>query len=255
MTAPTPHRRKSQPGTAPRRPRWPRQPGQPQPRIPANAEEKVTQEDEKGAKVASEFWLAGQVVGRAYWNPDATPAMAVGIRQGVEFGHRLEFHEDGTLYAEPFVRGQLHGWAKQWTGRGQLLLASPFRRGTGTDYWCDSRGRLHEEHPLVAGKPSGCERWGHPDQKTVYEETEWLDGDWHGARRHWTNGTLDRGNPKFFIRGEAVSKSKYLAAARRDSTLPEYRREHDSPARILPKRFVELRKRLHRAQTASREVR
>jgi antitoxin component YwqK of YwqJK toxin-antitoxin module len=95
----------------------------------------VAKFDALGRKTASEFWLRGQLVGRACWNPDGTPCLAVGVRDGVPVGHQLEFHERGVVYAEPFVDGKLHGLAKQFGIDGRLVLVSPFEHGTGTDFW------------------------------------------------------------------------------------------------------------------------
>jgi hypothetical protein len=191
----------------------------------------------------SEFWLKGRLVGRVSWAADGTASIAEGLRNGVREGYQIDYREGVLTYAEPFKNGLVHGWAKQFDSRGRLIFESPFKEGTGTDYWCNHHGLLHEEHPLVAGKPSGWERWWNEDQKTVYEETAWLDGAWHGIKRHWTKGRLD-GFPQFFIRGERVSKRKYVAAARHDPTLPPYRSEDDLPKRRLPDRFVELKSRL-----------
>jgi hypothetical protein len=152
------------------------------------------------------------------------------------------------------VDGLQHGWAKQYDSSGRLLLVSPFKRGTGTDYWCDDQGRLAEEHPLVGGRISGCERWWATDQKTVYSETGWLDGAYHGIWRQWTDGKLDRGFPKFFIRGAQVSKREYLAAARGDPTLTEYARQDDFPKRKLPEQFIQLRRRARRMARAKGRV-
>lgn len=232
--------------------RWPGRPGQPKPRIPAGATETVTRVDEHGRKFASEFWFRGQLAGRAYWNPDGTPCLAVGLRNGVPVGHQVEFHEFGGVYAEPFVEGRLHGLARQFAPDGRLLMVSPFEHGTGTDFWCDHQGRLAEEHPVVDGKPSGTERWWTEDQKTVYSETEWLNGEWHGATRHWTGGRLDRGFPKFFVEGKRVSKRAYLKLAQRDRTLPPFRPESDSPVRTLPERFLRLRERARRMRHRGR---
>jgi hypothetical protein len=228
------------------RSRWPGRRGQPKPSIPAGATERVTKVHESGGKATSEFWFRGRLTGRAFWDSDGALCMAVGLKDGVPVGHQLEFQDGALVYAEPFVKGLLHGTAKQFDTRGRLLLVSPFKQGTGTDFWCDERGRLSEEHPLVAGKPSGTERWWNEDQKTAYSETEWLNGEWHGATRHWTDGRLDRGFPRFFVRGKRVSKRAYLKLAARDPSLPPYRPEADSPARVLPKRVLELRQRTRR---------
>jgi hypothetical protein len=111
---------------------------------------------------------------------------------------------------------------------------------------CNHRGMLQEEHPLVRGKPSGVERWW-VDARTIYEETHWLNGTWHGPRRDWRGSKLE-GPPQFFIRGKRVSKRVYLKASRTDSTLPPYRPADDSPKRTLPAECIRLRRRARARQ-------
>lgn len=231
---PTPNR-----NTKARRERWP---GSPRPRIPAPAEESVIQRDADGRKRQSDFWLKGKYVGRVLWHDDgATPNVAYGVRNGRIAGHKVEYNERGVvIYDEPFVDGVHHGWAKQYDSRGRLLLASPFKHGTGTDFWCDEKGRLHEEHPH--GKSFGWERWWNRDQRSVSSEKGWFGPYWHGISRVWTCGTLDADYPEFFIRNKKVSKRRYVAAAKRDSTLPKYRPEDDSPDRPLSEHFARLRR-------------
>lgn len=182
-------------------------------------------------------------MGSAFWNPDGTPSSAVGLRDGARTGFQVEYHDFGGVYAEHFIDGLLHGLAKQFDALGRLILASSFRRGTGTDFWCDDEGSLLEEHPLVRGRPSGRERWWESNQNAVFEERDWLRGQWHGITRRWTKGALECGFPRFYIRATRVSKRAYLAARRRDRTLPPYLVEDDSPARALPDVFVKLRRR------------
>jgi antitoxin component YwqK of YwqJK toxin-antitoxin module len=226
--------------------RWPRRTGQPRPAIPARAEEKILGYDKRGAKERSEFWLNGKRVGFVSWDPwepSGTPGIAGGYRNGVRVGYHIVYDRGTVSYAEPFKNGLVHGWAKQFNARGRLIFEGPFKNGTGTDYWCDEKGRLAEEHPLVEGKPSGWERWWSEDQKSIYSETHWANGEWHGIKREWARGRLDRGYPKFYVRGKQISKREYPAAARRDTTLPPYRPEDDSPARRLPARFIQLKRR------------
>ena len=229
--------------------RWPGRRGQPRPAIPARAEEKILSYDERCAKQRSEFWWKGQRVGFVWWDPwepSGTPGIAVGYRNDVRVGYEISYDRGAVSCAEPFKDGLVHGWAKQFGSRSRLIFESPFKNGTGTDYWCYDDGRLAEEHPLVEGKPSGCERWWSEDQKSIYEETHWLNGEWHGIKRHWTRDRLDLGYPQFFARGKRISKRGYLVAARRDATLPTYRPADDRPERRLPERFIELKRRLRR---------
>lgn len=226
--------------------RWPGRRGQPRPAIPIRAKERILGYDKRGAKERSEFWLNGQRVGFVSWDPSepsGTPGIAGCYRNGVRVGYHISYYQGAVSYAEPFRNGLVHGSAKQFDARGRLIFESPFKHGTGTDYWCYDDGRLAEEHPLIEGKPSGCERWWSEDQKSIYSETHWLNGEWHGIKREWTRGRLDRSFPQFFMRGRRISKRTYLAAARRDTTLPPYRPEDDLPARRLPERFLQLKRR------------
>jgi hypothetical protein len=122
--------------------RWPGHRGLPRPSIPSRAREKVTWLYSDGHKRMSEFWLGGHRVGVVNWSYDANgktpvPGIAWGVRKGRPDGYRVsyEWRPNVGWYvrcAEPYVDGLLHGWAKQYTPRGKLLMASPFIRGTGT---------------------------------------------------------------------------------------------------------------------------
>ena len=197
--------------------------------------------DAAGRKEASEFWLDGELVGEVWWD-EGRPGIAVGRRGGKKYGYLVEYHEGTVSYAEPFVDGLQHGWAKQYTRKGRLLIANPYVRGTGTDYFCNSRGELQEEHPIVDRRLSGFDRWW-TDRTSVHEETHYVAGEKHGIVRHWSGGKLSPEYPKYFVNGEEVSRERYLEAARRDPTLPAHRPEDDSPERTLPERFLELRRR------------
>jgi hypothetical protein len=217
---------------------------QPKPSIPAAATERITERDDVGEKQGSEFWLRGRLVGRAWWD-ELGLVVATGLRRGVPDGYQIEYVDGRISYAEPFVDGVQHGWARQYAPSGRILMECPFRSGSGTDYWCDDRGQLSEEHPLVGGRPSGVERWW-ADGRSIYSETHWLDGEWHGPHRRWRGGKLDQGFPEFYIRGKRTSKPAYLKALRDDLTLPAYRPEDDSPERTLPRAFAALRARVRK---------
>lgn len=168
-------------------------------------------------------------------------------------GYLVEYHDIRigrcVSYAEPLVGGKVHGLAKQFDSAGRLVMVSPFVRGTGTDFWCDDEGQLAEEHPIVRGRPSGCERWWNPDQRTVFIETHHRDGLLHGISREWAKGRLRNGFPMFFINGERVTKRRYLAETKLGAPLPVYRAQEDQPARRLPTRFLELKRRASHLRT------
>jgi hypothetical protein len=173
----------------------------------------------------------------------------VGLRAGVQVGYRIEYHDrplEGVSFAEPLVDGLPHGLAKQYDAKGQILLVSPFVRGTGIDFWCRSDGSLAEEHPLVRGRQHGTERWWNPDGCTVFAETDYLDGLKHGIAREWTDGQLVRGNPRFFLEGTPVSRARYLQVAVRERHLRPHLREDDRPERAVPELFLRLRRRAGR---------
>ena len=236
-----------------RRSRWP---GSPKPGIPPHAREKIVARDQDGAKQRSEFWLRGELVGKASWQQGRL-AVAAGMRGGVLHGLQIEYAPFGAVrpsYAEPFVRGRQHGWALQYGDSGQVLMECPFRRGTGTDYWCDDAGNLAEEHPLVDGVLSGVERWW-SGPESVFAETSWRDGKPHGPRRRWKQGSLETGYPEFFARGRRVSRRAYLSALRTDSTLPALLPEDDRPGRRLPEAFLRLRQRTVQRHSLARRRR
>lgn len=165
---------------------------------------------------------------------------AYGIRRGVPHGPMIGYDSRGRglpSSVTPFVNGLVHGWTREYFRDRRLLIEWPFVRGTGVDYWWLEDGRLCAEFPFVSGKPSGVERWW-VDAKTIFQETHLLDGLWHGPRRRWTAAKLDPGHPKLFIRGKQVSRRAYLAAQRRDPSLPPLRAEDDDPRRALRAQFV-----------------
>ncbi len=245
--------------------RWPGRRGLPRPSIPSSAREKVTELYSGGNKSRSEFWLGGHLVGVVVWSYDAdgktpVPGIAWGVRKGRPDGYRVSCEWRPNVgwyveYAEPFVDGLLHGWAKQYTPRGKLLMASPFVRGTGIDFWCFDSGALCEEHPSVAGANSGCERWWVEANDTIAEERWWRENQVHGIVREWNwrKGRLKPGFPKFFVRNKEVLKATYLNARQRDSTLVEYRKADDKPERPLPKQFLVLRRRARRLRRARKK--
>ena len=100
---------------------------------------------------------------------------------------------------------------------------------------------MAEEHPIVRGRLSGIERWWNADGKSVFSETGYRAGLRHGVAREWLGAELRPGFPKFFLRGERVSKRRFTAA---EPAL--YRPEDDQSKRELPEGFLDLRERAAR---------
>ena len=75
------------------------------------------------------------------------------------------------------------------------------------------------------------------------EEKHWFNGQWHGIEREWNfKNKLSRGYPKYWVRGDAVTKRQYIAAARKDVTLPLFRPKDNSPKREFPPEIRRLLK-------------
>ena len=141
----------------------------------------------------------------------------------------------------------MHGIAKQYDGRGRIVGTYKMNHGTGYDIWRDQLQAwpiyVSEIHPMRDGLPHGFEWWLNQDQRSVCEEKHWFDGQWHGIEREWNfRNKLRRGYPKYWIRGEAVTKQQYLAAARKDATLPPFRLKDNSPKREFPPEIRRLLK-------------
>jgi hypothetical protein len=87
------------------------------------------------------------------------------------------------------------------------------------------------------GQPHGYEWWLREDQRSVWAERHWWEGQVHGIEREWNaQGRLKRGYPRYYFSGERVSKRAYLRALTVDSNLPAFRVEDNQPQRCFPSR-------------------
>ena len=106
----------------------------------------------------------------------------------------------------------------------------PSVHGTGYDIWrwewWEGFAPVSEVHSMQDGVPHGYEWWMDADQRSLDHERHWSEGKYHGIERRWNHQRkLHRGYPKYWIRGEAVTKRQYLKAAKSDKTLPRFRAE------------------------------
>jgi hypothetical protein len=152
-------------------------------------------------------------------------------RNGVANGPEIERHDNGRVsWQVTWVRGQMHGVARQFDDTARCLVRTRFVRGAGLDIW-GSRNELGEIRELVDSVPHGVERWGHP--RLPHEENYFVRGRREGVSRRWTGDRLENGYPKFFVDDEEVSAAEYARAARLRPELHKYRREEDARARRL----------------------
>jgi antitoxin component YwqK of YwqJK toxin-antitoxin module len=214
--------------------------------IPAEAEERIVERYEDGARKQAEYWLDGERVGARYFDASGAPDNEWAFRKGVPHGTRYVWHEPGQLAsAEPYEEGVPHGTARQWSRYdGRLIGSYTLERGTGIDLWrqdwSDGSVELAEVHYMRNGRPHGFEWWLNEDQRSVWQERHWKDGERHGIERDWNiEGRLRRGYPRYWVQGERVSKRQYLRTAARDPSLPPFRAEENEPQRTFPPEVAE----------------
>ena len=208
--------------------------------IPATAEEHVTRVYPDGAKQRAEYWLDGERVGMRSFFETGELETDLGLRGDRYHGTFYRWDLPGKLIsATPYHEGLEHGTAYQWSLDGSLIGSYTIERGTGLDLWwhtcSDGTRGLSEARYYRNGQRHGFEWWICGDQQSVYEEGHYAENHPHGILRQWNrHGKLRRGYPQYYVRGERVTKAKYLRACRHDPTLPPFRPEDNLPARTFP---------------------
>jgi antitoxin component YwqK of YwqJK toxin-antitoxin module len=205
------------------------------PPILKGTEEAVLNSHANGAKFNTHHFKGGKLVARCSWEANGGLGLVVPVRGGRENGVASRYHENGRLmWRTTYRNGLEHGLASQWNSRGKLLGKYRMVHGTGVDLWWDEQGRLLEERNVRDGKMHGVERWW---MGPLWRESYWWEGAEHGIHREWrVDGRLKPGFPKFYLRGEKVTKAVYARAALSDKTLPEYTAKGDTARRAQPQR-------------------
>jgi hypothetical protein len=204
--------------------------------IPENAVERRVE----GSDGLTECVVDGRVVGRRFYNEKGRIVRETPLRDGKKHGNEIEWDDDGTLLSvEPYFEGQIHGRAKQYGRSGKVIGTYRIVHGTGYDIWrgewWEGFAPVSEVHSLQGGVPHGYEWWLDADQRSLNHERNWCGGKYHGIERRWNHRRkLHRGYPKYWVRGEAVTKRQYLKAAKSDKTLPRFRSRDNSPRRQFP---------------------
>ncbi|HEU4322642.1 MAG TPA: hypothetical protein VFS21_05790 [Roseiflexaceae bacterium] len=204
--------------------------------IPETAEELITDTWADGSRRSALYEQGGRRVGYRAWSEEGVLVMEQALREGVPHGQLRIWHDNGQLSEDAWYEDGLeHGRTRQYDWDGALIGSYTMDRGTGVDVWFHRAGVLSEERHMRAGQRHGYERWWDEDNQRVWEESHFWEGLEHGIFRRWgSRGGLARGYPRYYVRGERVSKRHYLRAAATDSTLPPFRPEEQSPARTIP---------------------
>ena len=204
--------------------------------IPQNAREKVVKRHDKGFKQVALYYASRKLVGHRSWDNEGHLAQEYAIRNNEKHGVFVSYWPNGIAnWVTHYVDGKEHGISRQYDYKGKLIGKYRMRHGTGVDLWFDAPGELSEERYVRDGKWDGFERWW-STRHSVFAETHFKENLEHGIKREWTaGGNLRRGYPRYFIRGNRVSKREYERACKEDPSLPRYRSEDDSPKRTQPK--------------------
>jgi hypothetical protein len=207
--------------------------------IAKRAKQRVIERYPSGAPKRAEYRVDGKLVGRRDFHATGEVEAEWPERDGRAHGVQQRWDSPGVLLStSPYRNGREHGVARQWHNG---MLAGSYRmvNGTGIDLWWDSAGdgpaTLSEARYCRDGDRHGFEWWINDDQRTVYEEAHFQRGAAHGIERKWNaDGRLRRSFPKYWVDGVQTTKRDYLAAVKRDATLPPFRLRDNSPRRVFP---------------------
>lgn len=219
--------------------------------IPAGVKERVVRPYSEERNEAKNKWIGpsslikletrecicrGKVAGRRSYDREGRLSIETPLKDGKKHGREIFWNEDGTVnFIEPYFDGKIHGTAKQYQN-GRLIGTYKMIHGTGDDVWrtqiADGPIYVSEIHSNRDGLFHGFVWWLEQDQQSVHEEKHFREGHLHGIEREWNfAGILRRGFPKYWVNDRAVTKRQYIAAERKDPTLPPFRLKDNSPKR------------------------
>ena len=218
--------------------------------LPRNVTEKTVREPQQEGTLhdyrITDCLLNRIRVGQRIYNGHGIMILETPLQDGLKHGRELSWDDDGRLsLVEPYVKGKIHGTAKQYGRDGNVIGTYRLVHGTGLDIWRqeheDKTVYISEIHSLQDGVPHGYEWHFVSSKQVLWQERHWHMGKVHGIERIWNaRGRLRRGYPKFYVLDQLVSKLKYLRLALSDKTLPVYRAEDDLPERDYPAEIREL---------------
>jgi hypothetical protein len=168
----------------------------------------------------SPFHSPGELSGERYFD-----------RNGVKRGLEIERRKGGGVgWQVPWVKGRMHGIARQFDRTGSEILRTRFVRGSGADLYSNGCG-INELRMYRNNHRHGIERWGHP--RLPYEESHFIRGKRSGVFRQWRGTNLEKGYPKYFVDDKEVTQSEYRRARKARPQLPRDDRRDDQRVRPL----------------------
>ena len=206
------------------------------------ARARVARRHSSGAPLRVEYLVGRAVVGYRLFDSDGELELDAGVHRGRRHGREYRLDVPGKLLsATTYKNGLEHGLARQWSDDGRLIGTYRMKNGTGVDLWWQEtwqkprRPYLSEVHFMRNGGRHGFEWWLNQDERSVYQERHWWDGQKHGIEREWDEkGKLRPGFPKFYVKGESVTRRSYQRACVQDPSLPSFRPRDDKPKRTFP---------------------
>lgn len=134
--------------------------------IPQNSTEKPIRKHEQegapGDDQVTDRFLNGICVGRRVYNGEGRMVLETPIKDGLKHGREFTWDDLGhLLLIEPYVKGKIHGTARQYGRQGNVIGTYTLVHGTGFDIWRqeneDKTIFVSEIHSLRDGVPHGYE--------------------------------------------------------------------------------------------------
>jgi len=218
--------------------------------IPQDIIEKTVREYKQEGKLryyrVTDRFRNGTLVGQRLYNHEGIMVVETAMKDGHKHGREFTWSDDGKLLLiEPYVRGKIHGTAKQYGRNGKVIGMYTIIHGTGFDVWRqeneDKTVFVSEIHSLHDGFPNGYEWHFASSKQDLWHESHWSMGKRNGIERIWNNkGKLRRGYPKFYIADRAVSKQGYRNITLTDKSLPIFQEIDNLPFRNFPRAIKRL---------------
>jgi len=197
-----------------------------------------------------EYYVPGEKVGERVFYQNGKVAEERLLKNGVRQGPTRMFYDSGKVFAVfPYQHGKIDGTVQFFKETGELLGASTLVAGTGVlrqyplapvvpedaeltykDGLLDGTKRTWGRYGSAAEISCECTQVSRGTNEgwdvlisakgNLVSSAYFHDGALHGVYREFnSDGSVDAGYPKYFVRGKAVAEEAYREAARDDAVL------------------------------------